>query len=259
MSLGRLGFITVALFVVALSMIGCAASVTAPAPTATAAATAAPATTPTPAFTLQAQALPYERDQPIADFLYLPPQYTPDRAWPLFVGLHGYGGNARDCLNAWQSYADEAGFVLVCPSLEDPYGGWEQDVMKHTLHDVIANVRSEVNVQPRAFMAGFSAGGHLAQRFAWAYPEDVAAVAVLSAVTYDQPEAQATAIPFLIVLGDADHLGGVKQVQQFTQDLQQAGFTAELHILPDVGHTVTNEARQLTLEFFKRTLSRQTP
>jgi phospholipase/carboxylesterase len=250
MFLGRLGFITVALFVVALSAIGCAAAVTAPAPTAT------PAATPTSTFTLRSQAQPYERDQPVAYLLYLPQQYTPDRAWPLFVGLHGYGGNARDCLNAWQSYADEAGFVLVCPSLEDPYGGWEQDVMKHTLHDVIANVRSEVNVQPRAFVAGFSAGGHLTQRFAWAYPKDVAAVAVLSAVTYDQPEAQAQAIPFLVVLGDADHLSGVEQVRQFTQDLQQAGFSAELHILPGVGHEGSDEARELTLEFFKRTLLR---
>jgi predicted esterase len=128
--------------------------------------------------------------------------------------------------------------------------------MKNTLHDVIVNVRAEVNVRPRAFVAGFSAGGHLTQRFAWAYPEDVGAAAVLSAVTYDEPEAQAKAIPFLIVMGDADHLGGVDQVEQFTQELQQAGFTAELHILPNVGHTVTNEARELTLEFFKRTLTR---
>jgi poly(3-hydroxybutyrate) depolymerase len=249
MSLAKRCSTVIAIFIVALSTIGCAA------PLAALESTATPAVTPNPAFTLQAQAQPYERDQSIAYLLYLPPQYTPDRAWPLFVGLHGYGGNARDCLNAWQSYADEASFVLACPSLNDPYGGWEQDVMKNTLHEVIAKVQSEVHVKPRAFVAGFSAGGHLAQRYAWAYPKDVGAVAVLSAVTYDQPEAQAKAIPFLITLGDADHLGGVKQVQQFTQDLQQAGFIAELHILPDVGHTVTDDARRLTLEFFKRTMS----
>jgi phospholipase/carboxylesterase len=240
-------FMAMAIFIAALNVIGCASpSVT-------------PAATPTLTFTLPAQAQPYERDQPIAYLLYLPQQYSPDRAWPLFIGLHGYGGNARDCLNAWQSYADAAGFVLVCPSLNDSYGGWEQDVMKNTLHEVVAQVQSEVNVKPRAFVAGFSAGGHLAQRYTWAYPEDVGAVAVLSAVTYDKPEVQAKAVPFLITLGDADHLGGVKQVQQFTQGLQQAGFTAELHILPGVGHTVTDEARELTLEFFKRTMSQQTP
>jgi predicted esterase len=238
-----------AIFVVALNAIGCASP------------SGAPAATPTATFTLRSQALPYQRDQPIAYWLYLPQQYTPDHAWPLFVGLHGYGGSARDCLNAWQPYADEASFVLVCPSLNDPYGGWEQDVMKNTLHEVVARVQSEVNVKPRAFVAGFSAGGHLTQRYAWAYPEDVQAVAVLSAVTYDKPEVQAKAIPFLITLGDADHLGGVKQVQQFTQDLQQAGFNAELHILPGVGHAVTDDARKLTLEFFKRThtFSKESP
>ena len=54
------------------------------------------------------------------------------------------------------------------------------------------------------------------------------------------------------MLGDSDHLGGVEQVQQFTHDLQRAGFTAELHILPGVGHSLTDDARELALEFFKR-------
>lgn len=229
--------------VVALSAIGCAAPVAAPAST----------------YTLKPQADPYVRDDPIEYYLYLPQQYTPDRTWPLFVGLHGYGGNARDCLSAWQSSAGEMGYVLACPSLNDPYGGWEQDVMKKTLHSVIAKVQSEVRMNPRVFVAGFSAGGHLAQRYAWAYPEEVAAVAVLSAVTYDRPEAQAKAIPFLITLGDGDHLGGVEQVQQFAQDLKQVGFMTELHILPGVGHTMTREALDLTLEFFRRVMTQQSP
>jgi dipeptidyl aminopeptidase/acylaminoacyl peptidase len=75
-------------------------------------------------------------------------------------------------------------------------------------------------------------------------------------VIYDQPEAQAKAIPFLIALGDGDHLGGVEQMQQFMQNLQHAGFSAELHILPGVGYIVTDDARELTLEFFKRTMTR---
>ena len=124
--------------------------------------------------------------------------------------------------------------------------------MKNTLHKVVARVQSEVHVKPGVFVAGFSAGGHLAQRYTWAYPNEVTAVAVLSAVTYDQPAAQASATPFLVVLGDGDHLGGVEQVQQFTQDLQQAGFRAELHILPGIGHSMTDDARELTLNFFMR-------
>jgi poly(3-hydroxybutyrate) depolymerase len=227
-------------FIGALSTIGCAS----------------PTSTPVQPFTLRPQAEPYVRAEPIEHYLYLPQQYTPDREWPLFMGLHGYGGSARDCLSAWQPYADQVGFVLVCPSLNDPYGGWEQDVMKKTLHEISVRVRTEARVKVRVFLAGFSAGGHLAQRYTWAYPDDVAAVAVLSAVTYDQPEAQAKDIPFLVALGDSDHLGGVEQVEQFTQDLQRAGFNAELHILPGVGHTLSDKARELTREFFKQTMSR---
>ncbi|CAG0926430.1 hypothetical protein TFLX_00081 [Thermoflexales bacterium] len=229
----------VILFVIALSTSGCAG----------------PTPTPVRSYTLRPQAEPYVRAEPIEYYLYLPQQYTSERDWSLFMGLHGYGGSAHDCLNAWQPYADQAGFVLVCPSLNDPYGGWEQDVMKKSLHEVSVQVQAEVRVKPRIFVAGFSAGGHLAQRYTWAYPDEVAAVAVLSAVTYDQPEAQAKDIPFLVVLGDGDHLGGVEQIEQFAQGLQRAGFKVELRVLSGVGHTLSAEARELTLEFFKQTMS----
>ena len=80
------------LCVITLSAIGCASPPTAPAAT----------------YTLRPQATSYVRDEPIEYYLYLPQQYTPDRAWPLFVGLHGYGGSAFDCLKAWLLHADQS-------------------------------------------------------------------------------------------------------------------------------------------------------
>lgn len=54
--------------------------------------------------------------------LYVPANYSPDRAWPLVVALHGAGGNAR----SWASYpgrADALGFVLLVP--ESRAASWD--------------------------------------------------------------------------------------------------------------------------------------
>ncbi len=208
---------------------------------------------PTPIYTLRPQPVPYIRQEPFEYHLYLPQAYTPDREWPLFVGLHGAGGTAYECLAAWQPYADQAGFVLMCPTLQDGYRGWDHDEKKVVLHETITRLRKEIRLQARVFVAGFSRGGRLAQRFAWAYPEDTAGAAILAAVEYDLPAEAAKAVPFLVVLGDKDHLGGVEQVQDFAGTLRQTGFTVELHILPGVVHELTDEMRELTLNFFRQT------
>ncbi len=215
-----------------------------------------PTEMPTQVYTLKPQSQPYYREKPLEYYLYLPKNYTADRAWPLFVNLHGAGGNAYDCLYTWQKYADDEGFVLMCPSLEDPTGGWENDEKKVTLHETINAVRQECHIQNEIFLTGFSRGGHLAQRFAWAYPDAVGAVTVLSAVTYDTPEKLSKDIPFLTVIGDYDHTNGIEQVKTFTEQLKKVGFSAEFQILPDTGHLMTDAASQLTLEFFRKTVGK---
>ena len=64
--------------------------------------------------------------QPWTYYLYLPETYTPDRAWPLFIGVNGSSADGRSCWNTWQRYADDKGFVLLCPELADSNGRLEQ-------------------------------------------------------------------------------------------------------------------------------------
>jgi len=219
---------------------------------------AAGTATPSP-YTLKHQPAPYIRETPLEYHLYLPKTYTPEREWPLFVGLHGAGGSAYECLAQWLSYADREGFVLLCPSLQDPNGnGWEHDEKKVTLNEIIASIKEECRLKPQVFLAGFSRGGHLVQRFAWAYPEITGGAAVLSAVMYDPPAPLSKTVPFLVVLGDYDHRGGVEKVQAFAAELKDAGFSVDLQILPKVGHLMTEEARELTMAFFRQTVGKQT-
>jgi len=72
-----------------------------------------------PSYTLVPNPTPYVRYEPTEYYLYLPANYSSDRAWPVFVGVHGFGGSGLECLSMWQEYADAVEFILVCPSLSD--------------------------------------------------------------------------------------------------------------------------------------------
>jgi predicted esterase len=190
-------------------------------------------------------------------YLYLPHNYTPDREWPLFVGIHGSGGTGRDCWNWWQPYADREGFILLCPSIADSSGGWYQEAGETRVFSTINEVRAQYRVAPQEFLAGFSAGAQFVQGFAFRYPQYVSGVAILSAGNY-YPVAFAAHIPMLVVIGGGDDPGAVTTAADFSSTLQRNGFDVQYVVLPGVGHTLTDHAQQLTIELFRRTQTKQT-
>jgi phospholipase/carboxylesterase len=196
----------------------------------------------------------YRFEDPVEHFLYVPEGYSSDRDWPLFVGIHGFGGSGRDCWSMWQPYAEAEGFILLCPSIADASGGWYQSEGEAIVVDLLRRVDSDYNIKPRIFMVGFSAGAQFVQGFAFKYPNAVGGVAVLSSGNYYQPNSRASGIPFLVVIGDKDDAVSVAGANGFASLLQQYGNPVELHILEGVGHSVTREHKQLTIDLFRRTV-----
>jgi predicted esterase len=207
-----------------------------------------------PSYDLAPNPTPYEYDQPAPYYLYLPAVYTPSHPWPAFVGIHGFGGDGRQCLDMWQAQADQAGYVLICPSLADANGGWYTDQGEKALLLILRNVQEQVNIRPKVFLAGISAGAEFAQAFTFDYPGWVAGAAILSSGNYIEPLPAARKIPFLVVIGDQD--AGLRGANSFAQLLQQQGFSVDLHVLPGVGHTFTLTHRDLTLASFHQTMDR---
>ncbi len=210
----------------------------------------------TPARTLVHDPTPYYREKPTEYYLYLPDGYTVEQDWPVFVGVHGAGQDGSQCLDMWQKYADQLGFVLVCPSLGDENGGWYQDAGEKILWRVLKEVQKECRVQDKIFLAGFSAGAQFVQGFVFDYPKKVSGVAVLSAVNYYEPASSASVVPFLVVIGDQDNPIGVKSASQFSELLKQDGFSLELHLLRGIGHKRTREAEELTIAFYQQIYQR---
>ena len=198
----------------------------------------------------------YKHIQPVEYYLYVPKAYSADQEWPLFVGIHGAGGSGLDCWNLWQSYADKEGFILLCPSIPGDSSGFYQDVGENTVWSAIGEVKKEYRVRSRMFFSGFSAGAYFIQGFTYHYPQSVKGLSILSAGLYLNPNMFAEVIPMLVVIGDRDHAAAVQTSQMFVRDLRQFGFDVDYQLMPGVGHVITKDGVNLTIDLFRKTIGK---
>ena len=198
----------------------------------------------------------YKHVQPVEYYLYVPKAYSGDQEWPLFVGIHGAGGNGLQCWQLWQSYADKEGFILLCPSIPGSPDGFYQDVGERTVWSAVAELEKEYRMKPRMFLSGFSAGAYFIQGFTYHYPRYVSGLSILSAGLYIEPSAFPELIPMVVVIGDQDYAPSVQSSRMFVDGLQGYGFDIQYEIMPGVGHAVTKKGVNLTLDLFRKTIGK---
>jgi predicted esterase len=198
----------------------------------------------------------YRYVQPYEYYLYVPKAYSPDKEWPLFVGIHGAGGNGLQCWRLWQAYADKEGFILLCPSIPGYPDGFYQNVGEDTVWSSVTEVQKEYRIQQRMFFSGFSAGAYFIQGFAYDYSQAVSGLSILSAGLYIDPSAFPELIPMVVVIGDRDNAASVRNSRAFVEGLQGYGFDIQYKVMPGVGHAVTKEGVDLTLQLFRKTIGK---
>jgi polyhydroxybutyrate depolymerase len=134
----------------------------------------------------------------------VPTDYTPERAWPLVVLLHGYTSSGAE-IEAYMrlgDVVDELGFLLALPdgtedvlglrfwnatdACCDHFGRQPDDVgyLTALLDAVGAAARIDGR---RVFFAGHSNGGFMSYRMACELPARVAAIASMAGATYNDP------------------------------------------------------------------------
>jgi hypothetical protein len=197
---------------------------------------------------------PYRHIQPVEYYLYVPKAYSADQEWPLFIGFHGFGGTIADCWELWQPYAEREDFILLCPTLANAEDGWYPETAKSVVWDIIGQVKKEYRVKQRMFIAGYFAGAHFVQEFAYNYPQSVSGASILSAASYDKANLSGKHIFFLVVSGDQIDPFSVEQSSLFSQYLAQEGFDVQYKLVPGVGHVITKEGRNLTIKLFRETI-----
>jgi phospholipase/carboxylesterase len=133
--------------------------------------------------------------------LYVPEYYTPDRAWPLVMALHGGSGNGRGSLWRWLRDARSLGAILVAPTAAGAtWALMGEDVDTANLARILDSVRSRWNIDPaRLLLTGMSDGGTFCY---------VSGLESASPFTHLAPIA-ATFHPLMAEMADAERLRGL--------------------------------------------------
>ena len=185
--------------------------------------------------------------------LYIPEYYTPDRAWPLVMALHGGSGNGRGFLWSWLRDARSLGAILVAPtatgstSNKSTWALMGEDTDTPNLVRILDSVRSRWNIDPtKLLLTGMSDGGTFCY---------VTGLEGASPFTHLAPVA-ATFHPLMAEMADAERLRGLPiylvhgrldwmfpvQVARQTKDaLAAAGADVTYRELDDLSHCYPRE------------------
>jgi poly(hydroxyalkanoate) depolymerase family esterase len=132
--------------------------------------------------------------------LYVPSTYKPGTAMPLVVALHGCTQTADVFrqLSGWDTEAESKGFIVLFPqqsSSRNSEGCWNwfesADMQRGSgepsiIDGMVTTVEHQYSVDTqRVYVAGFSAGGAMANVMAATYPDVFAAVGVGSGCEYN--------------------------------------------------------------------------
>jgi phospholipase/carboxylesterase len=195
--------------------------------------------------------------------LYVPEYYTPDRAWPLVMALHGGSGNGRGFLWSWLRDARSHGAILVAPtatgnaSNKATWALMGEDTDTTNLARILELVHGRWNIDPaRLLLTGMSDGGTFCY---------VTGLESASPFTHLAPVA-ATFHPLMAEMADAERLRGLPihivhgrldwmfpvQVARQTRDaLSAAGADVTYRELDDLSHCYPREMNAPILNWLR--------
>ena len=188
--------------------------------------------------------------------LYVPEYYTPDRAWPLVMALHGGSGNGRGFLWSWLRDARSHGAILVAPTATgNTWALMGEDTDTPNLSRMVDRLRERWNIDPgRLLLTGMSDGGTFCY---------VTGLESASPFTHLAPVA-ATFHPLMAEMADAERLRGrpiylvhgrldwmfpVQVARQTQQLLSAAGADVIYREIDDLSHCHPREINPAILNW----------
>lgn len=197
----------------------------------------------------------YRAGQRVHAFVaHIPDDYTPDRAWPVHIVLHGGGGTPwRSCDRNWEEGEPaRRGVILICPSVAD--AGWWLPQGEESVLGALRHVEERWRVdRERVSIGGASSGGfgtwHAATRFPWLW----SAAVVRCAATPRDPETlhNLGELPAFLVHGDRDHQIGVHHSRESFRILQEGGHDVRYVEVPEMGHDFGRQFNDAILDWLE--------
>ncbi len=190
--------------------------------------------------------------------LYVPEYYTPDRAWPLVMALHGGSGNGRGFLWSWLRDARSFGAVLVAPTATGPtWALMGEDADTPNLARILDLVRARWNIDPtRLLLTGMSDGGTFSYVSGLEYGSPFTHLAPVAATFHPLMAQTADAarlrgLPVYIVHGRLDWMFPVEVARQARAVLSAAGANVTYRELDDLSHAYPREINQAILKWLR--------
>jgi phospholipase/carboxylesterase len=180
--------------------------------------------------------------------LYVPEFYTPDRAWPLVMALHGGSGNGRNFLWSWLRDARSQGAILVAPTATGPtWALMGDDTDTPNFIRILEAVKSRWNIDAsRMLLTGMSDGGTFCYVSGLEDVSPFTHLAPVSATFHPLMAEMASpdrlrGLPVYLVHGALDWMFPVQVAQQTHRMLKAAGADIVYRELGDLSHTYPDE------------------
>jgi phospholipase/carboxylesterase len=200
--------------------------------------------------------------------LYVPEYYTPDRAWPLVVALHGGSGNGRAFLWSWLRDARSRGAILVAPTATSPTSTksnsakstWAlmgEDTDTPNLARILDHVQARWNIDPaKLLLTGMSDGGTFCYVTGLESTSPFTHLAPVAATFHPLMAQMADAnrlrgLPIYLVHGRLDWMFPVQGARQTHQLLSAAGADVTYRELDDLSHTYPREINARILNWLR--------
>lgn len=132
-------------------------------------------------------------DDPTESYaLYLPSNYTSDRAWPLLMGFHP-AARGRAIVETYQAAAEQYGYIVV-GSNNSRNGSWE--VSRRAVTAMTADISKRFSIaKGRFYMTGLSGGSRVALQVALATGQVNGVIASSAGYPDGQPR---KSVPFVV-------------------------------------------------------------
>jgi phospholipase/carboxylesterase len=190
--------------------------------------------------------------------LYVPEYYTPDRAWPLVMALHGGSGNGRGFLWSWLRDARSHGAILVAPTATgNTWALMGEDTDSPNLARILDLVRARWNVDPKTvLLTGMSDGGTFCYVTGLEGASPFTHLAPVAATFHPLMAEMADAerlrgLPVHIVHGRLDWMFPVQVARQAREALTAAGADVTYRELDDLSHTYPREINAEILRWLR--------
>ena len=185
--------------------------------------------------------------------LFIPDNYTPERAWPLIVALHGGYSHGKDFIWSWLREARSRGYILFAPT---------STAMTWSITDVerdgkliaghLEDVYLRVNIdRSRILLAGMSDGGTYALGLALSQNSIYRSIAPVACALAPVDFREARGKSICWIHGEQDFIFPAARAAYSCKELAQAGADIKLKILPDLSHTYPREENTTILRWFE--------